>query len=162
MDAINDISSTCENDLLQYKKSSAVQNLGKSYDCESDSEYDSENETIDVICENSGEREFDERNITKSNPFQIFNREFLEAKNFHCSKNYSGASPHSSSKDTLNSVINSRSKTFLIDSILGNNKNCDSNISNPTNTNEESDNFEETADEHNGKNNNFFIQLHLF
>ncbi|XP_028178130.1 homeobox protein ceh-19 [Ostrinia furnacalis] len=150
MDATNDISSTCENDSLSRNdKFCDSKNLGKNYECESESEYDSENETIDVICENSGDSKFVERNSNINNPYHILNREFFEAKTFQCPKNFVSAPHRSSAKDTLSSEINNRSKTFLIDSILGNNKNCSTNSTNTTNTNEESDNFEESTDEHN-------------
>ncbi|XP_026737512.1 homeobox protein ceh-30-like [Trichoplusia ni] len=53
-----------------------------------------------------------------------------------------------STKYAVNSVIHGKSKTFLIDSILGNNKNNSSQLVNNLQQHD-TDNVEETADEHN-------------
>ncbi|XP_046963310.1 homeobox protein ceh-19-like [Vanessa cardui] len=61
MNSIDDISSTCENDSgssFRDNFSNTANLNGKTrYNSESESEFDSENETIDVICENSDQKE---------------------------------------------------------------------------------------------------------
>lgn len=157
MDAIDDISSTCENDSISRNdKSSVMHTPGKTYDCESETDYDSENETIDVICDNSGETQFGDKMSEVNNPYNILNRDFFDAKSYNCQKNFVSGPSHSNTK---NSVINSKSKTFLIDNILGNNKSC-SNQASSVENNDESDTFEETADEHNGIYIKLYLKLH--
>lgn len=158
--AMEDISSTCDDRVA--KDSGPSGNYGEDkvrYDCESDIEYDSENETIDVICENSelvitrnNERSQNNRvanPCTNSNKLYFYDNKLIyppktmiDSRNVCSNTNYS-----QSAKETL-SITNSRSKTFLIDSILGNNS---SNSKVDNSALEDSDNFEETADEHNGK-----------
>jgi hypothetical protein len=140
MEAIGDISSTCEHDSVSRNETSA-----SGIDCESDAEYDSENETIDVICENNSGVPYIERN-SDLNPYNILNRGLYESKTFNYQKNYS----NSNNNESLSSVMNSKSKTFLIDNILGNNKICNSQEPESVRK-DEGDNFEEAADEHNGE-----------
>ncbi|KAL4706611.1 hypothetical protein ACJJTC_009023 [Scirpophaga incertulas] len=141
MDANDDISSTCENDeVSRNKNSSDISGL----DCESENEYDSENETIDIMCENnSGISTLDRNNDLHS--YNFLNRNVFETKSFNCNKNYSASPPNNSN---LNTVMNSKSKTFLIDNILGTNKKiC---IQEPDSLSRDGgDSFEETTDEHN-------------
>ncbi|RVE51924.1 hypothetical protein evm_003390 [Chilo suppressalis] len=145
MDAMNDISSTCESVTVKInEKSSVISGTGKAFDGESETEYDSENETIDVICENSSGAKFCERN-SDMNPFNLLNRSLFENKNVY-ENNYTNG--HGIAKNALNSDMNSKSKTFLIDNILGNNKNYSSETSDSV-SHDEGDNFEETTDEHN-------------
>ncbi|XP_072939991.1 uncharacterized protein [Epargyreus clarus] len=163
MSVIEDISSTCENDSESVLARQRVRGIKKeelNYKCESETEYDSENETIDVICEYSDHKTYKERdNIhrnTVSNPYgssDIFyyeqNRNLAPNKTFSSvkSRNLYDNSESINRANPINSVIDGKSKTFLIDSILGNQKN--SSQSNKTVIQDDSDHFEESADEHN-------------
>lgn len=166
MDTIEDISSTCENEYI----SNAENNIAlcsaerdSSYDCESETEYDSENETID-ICDNSDQsshRNTENKNFkTVINPlrnsdklcFFEQSRVIFPKKTFENIRNLCNNSETSqnSTKDSTNSVMHGKSKTFLIDSILGNNKNNSSKLVKSIRP-DDSDDVEETTDEHNGK-----------
>ncbi|XP_021188271.3 homeobox protein B-H2 [Helicoverpa armigera] len=164
MDTIDDISSTCENEYLCKREDNSVlcsAERDSSYDCESETEYDSENETID-ICDNSEQsshRNTETKNI-KNGLSPLLNpdkRCFLESSRVifptHALDNLrnlcnSSESSHNSSKESVNSVIHGKSKTFLIDSILGNNKSNSSKLVSDLRA-DDGDNIEETADEHN-------------
>ncbi|XP_053604049.1 barH-like 2 homeobox protein [Plodia interpunctella] len=149
METIDDISSTCDNDSGIEKSLFKRKN---SFDCETETEYDSENETIDVICENSVS--IIGRNCDKNVPSSYgADRNYLcESRvifptKFNVRNICDNDTTDNVIRHSVNNAINSRSKTFLIDNILGNDKNT-SQIINRTNT--DSDNFEETAaDEHN-------------
>ncbi|XP_063619835.1 homeobox protein Nkx-3.1 [Cydia splendana] len=135
----NHISSTCETDaiLKTNENYSVVCDLRKNpvEDSESISDNESENETIDVICENSERGRCNEkiRNIIQ-NPYI----------NEHRGKFYDQTRIVVPAKLRSDSAINAKSKTFLIDSILGNNK-----CSNETRSQSENEQFEGAADEHN-------------
>ncbi|KAJ0178838.1 hypothetical protein K1T71_005613 [Dendrolimus kikuchii] len=155
MDTIEDISSTCENESANnIEKPSVLCVIDKeesSYDCETETEYDSENETID-ICENS---EHSSSWFSENNHKNVLNTlvgsdrlRFLEqSRLIFPSKSYQTAIINNreivNSKDT-----SSRSKTFLIDNILGNSKGASIQNDN-TLSREDNDNYEETTDEHN-------------
>ncbi|CAH2105659.1 unnamed protein product [Euphydryas editha] len=154
MNSIDDISSTCENE----RRSSFRDKLSNSanpkeklaYISESESDFDSENETIDVICENSDKKEHSAQLLTSntysnvdaiyslskslfSNKMTINSKKCFETDSVNCVNN------------TKNSVVNSRCNNFLIDNILGT---CHNN-SETKSVNEESEDLEETGDEHN-------------
>ncbi|XP_059052776.1 homeobox protein ceh-19-like isoform X2 [Achroia grisella] len=162
MDVLEDISSTCENESgIEIKeKSSDVCNIGKTaYDCETETEYDSENETIDVICENSVNSigRFSDKNQNTPTPYTsadrgcfIESRVIFPTKFLNSQRNIYGnsESTHSSVRDSMNSVINGKSKTFLIDNLLGNTKNNTSRIHDCSDQ-DDSTTFGENADEHN-------------
>ena len=173
MDTTDDISSTCENEYISNAENNSIlcsAERDSSYDCESETEYDSENETID-ICDNSeqsGHRNLENKNIKNEinpllNPDKICffepSRVIFPTKTFDSIRNRcnSSESSHNGTKDSVNSVIHGKSKTFLIDSILGNNKSNNTKIVNNIRPDDE-DNGEETTDEHNGKN---FVLLFL-
>ncbi|XP_013190186.2 barH-like 2 homeobox protein [Amyelois transitella] len=145
MDTIEDISSTCENDVENsvFRKNS--------FDCETETDYDSENETIDVICENSVNTIARNSDKIIANTFPADRNYLYESRILFPTKfdtrNVCDDSEANVIRHSVSSVINSRSKTFLIDNILGNDKDTNVEISNRTNT--DSDNFEEAADEHN-------------
>lgn len=166
METIDDISSTCENEYVSNTENNSVlcsAERDSSYDCESETEYDSENETID-ICDNS--EQSIHRNTENKNLKNVINpllnsdkicffeqsRVIFPTKTYDSIRNLCNSSEtsHNSTKDSVNSVIHGKSKTFLIDSILGNNKSNSSKL--VTNLRpEDDDNAEETTDEHNGE-----------
>lgn len=161
MDSTEDISSTCENDCANNIENPSVlcviDKEESTYDCETDTEYDSENETID-ICENSEHSSSwssDRNNKNVLNNLIGSDRlRFLEqSRLLFPSKTYQTTINNSREFDNLknsNKSNSSKSKTFLIDNILGNSKSATTqniNIRSPDNI----DNLEETADEHNGK-----------
>lgn len=141
---VNDISSTCEND------SNNRSCIEKEED--GDSEFDSDNESID-ICENSEQvNKIGDKNYKLTNTYTSVDKLFFFEQNRVIFPNKSLANarvcdsqPSQSGKNT----INGRSKTFLIDSILGNNKSSDSEAD--VSLTNDADSFEETADERNGK-----------
>ncbi|XP_035438644.2 homeobox protein engrailed-2-B [Spodoptera frugiperda] len=164
MDTTDDISSTCENEFVRNADNNGVlcsAERDSSYDCESETEYDSENETID-ICDNS--EQSNHRNVENKtiknviNPilnadklcFFEQNRVIFPTKTFDNFRNLRNGSEssHNSAKDSVNSVIHGKSKTFLIDSILGNNKSNSSKLVSNKNL-DDVDNVEESTDEHN-------------
>ncbi|XP_052749269.1 homeobox protein ceh-19-like [Galleria mellonella] len=161
MNSLEDISSTCENEsrIEPKERSSDTFNIEKTnYDCESETEYDSENETIDVICENSvNSTRFSEKHqiiptsYTSADRNCLFeSRVIFPTKLFINQRNTCGniESTNSSARDSINSVINGKSKTFLIDNLLGNNKNNSSPIHDCSDQ-DDSTTFGENADEHN-------------
>ncbi|XP_030041302.2 barH-like 2 homeobox protein [Manduca sexta] len=145
MDAIDDISSTCENDAINLRNNRVLCGDRDStyYGCESETEHDSENETID-ICENS------DHYVSKNSIINSFgnaekilyfehNRLILPGKS---------ATNTISDKSESSRSVKDKSKTFLIDNILGNNKYSESkNLSNLCQ--DEHDEVEENTDEHN-------------
>lgn len=153
MDATDDISSTWENEKRSNDHGVCSENLR--YDCDSETEYDSENETIDVICENS---KLSVARLCAQNqrgPTSICANERVcydhRGTTGSSSKTLNLNTSFCDNSETTNSAKNnniSKSKTFLIDNILGNNKSDSSQINL---CNDDSDNFEETTDEHNGK-----------
>lgn len=148
MEAIDDISSTCDNEPPQKMDTNVSCDRDSSYS-ESGVEFESDNE-ID-ICENSESisKVIDKRarltnSFTNDKLFYfeqnrvIFpNRSLVNSKSVCDSR---------SSQNTIN-CMNGKSKTFLIDSILGNNSSSESKVGNVS----EDLDFEETADERNGK-----------
>lgn len=136
---LNHISSTCETDgssKLNQNYSAVCDPRATSIDeCESVTD-DSENETIDVICENSDRGRCNEK-LQNLIPIPFING--------NKGRIYEQTRVIIPGKIRSDSVINAKSKTFLIDSILGNDKNSDE--QSPI----DSEQFEETADEHNGK-----------
>ncbi|XP_068631272.1 homeobox protein B-H2-like isoform X2 [Battus philenor] len=139
MSSINCISSTCDDSESKISRGGFSYGAQKeeSFDCESETEYVSENETIDVICENS-------ESVRCSNPLQFntltnpFTRPdgvFFYEQNFGvysdkaiiktktiCDNN--GRAKNS--EKNKNGCNDGKSKTFLIDDILGNNQKNDS------------------------------------
>lgn len=157
MDTIDDISSTCENVSGPQQDKSRLTCIGKdNYECDTETEYDSENETIDVICENSVNpviRISDKNNscnsFTSSDRGFFENRVIFPTKSLGNTRNICDSGLSANISRDSNSVIHSRSKTFLIDNILGNDRNDTSQINHGTS--QDIDHFEETGDEHNGK-----------
>lgn len=167
MDTMEDISSTCENEYVSNTENTSVLcsvERDSNYDCESETEYDSENETID-ICDNSEQsvqRNGENKNLKNViNPlFNSDKRCFFEqsrvifpTKALDNIRNLcnNSESSHNRTKDAMNSVIHGKSKTFLIDNILGNNKSNSSKLVGDLHHEDAVDNVEETTDEHNGK-----------
>lgn len=152
MEVMDNISSTCENDHkfnANFNGNNSVQCSDLRYDCESDAEYDSENETIDVIYENSEKHDKNRLNQCVENRLYFFDQKkiILPSKALVSTRNVCSNMDYSQkSKDTISNV-NNKSKTFLIDSILGNNKNNNTDFASQA----ESDNVEEATDEHNGE-----------
>lgn len=154
MEVLDDISSTCENDhklkFANFDGNNSVQCSDLRYDCESDAEYDSENETIDVIYENSEINDKNQRvNQCVENRLYFFDQKkiVIPSKALVSTRNVCNNVDYSQkSKETISNVNSNKSKTFLIDSILGNNK------KNTDFTSQgESDNVDEATDEHNGE-----------
>lgn len=148
MDA-NDISSTCENDSTN-RDGSCVE---KDELEDGDYEFDSDNESID-ICENSEHsvNKASNKNYKHNNSFTGADKLFFFEQNRVIFPNKSlvnanvcDSEPSQSGKN----IINGNSKTFLIDSILGNNKSSDSEAE--VIFANDADSFEETADERNGE-----------
>lgn len=155
MEIIDDISSTCENDHklkfnANFNENNSVQCSDLRYDCESEAEYDSENETIDVIYENSERNDKNQRvNQSVENRLYFFDQKkvILPSKTLVSTRHVcSNVDNSQNSKETISNVNNNKSKTFLIDSILGNNKKNNSEFAS-----QDDDNVEEAADEHNGE-----------
>lgn len=162
MNTMDDITSTSENECVSNTATRTVCGVDKysNYDGESETDYDSENETID-ICENSEHainRIRENKNLKNIiNPFvngdkiHYFDPSHVifPAKTLDNIKNLcNNSASNSSTKEAVNSIINGKSKTFLIDSILGNNnKNNDSQVV----KSHDGDVAEEATDEHNGK-----------
>ncbi|XP_004924060.1 homeobox protein B-H1 [Bombyx mori] len=136
MDAIDDISSTCENDSVNLKKSSALFSAEKDSYCDSETDYDSENETID-ICENS-EHSFSKTVLVNSR---------IEDEKTKFFDNHRVIFPTRSLTNFVNNEssrhVKDKSKTFLIDNILGNINN------EKINTKEQGETTEDNADEYN-------------
>lgn len=164
MNSINFISSTCDDSdsKVVEKHSDYAVEKEESLDCESETEYDSENETIDVICENNGISSRDNNTLqynNLSNPFVRPDGVFFFEQNLGVYSDRAvpkktirekSATVTCSERNKLNSSSDTKSKTFLIDDILGNNKNHSVNVEKPTHQ-EDRDRLEETADEYNGK-----------
>ncbi|KAJ2952315.1 hypothetical protein O0L34_g4599 [Tuta absoluta] len=119
---------------------------------ESDEDFNSDDEQIDVICENNelNNKLFDKRvlNLNINDRLLVYDhkkmfypQKTIVNKTLCCD---SDVKYPRNIKD--HSANNSKSKTFLIDNILGNNKN---NIETNNSAEQESDSLEETADEHN-------------
>ncbi|XP_013164448.1 PREDICTED: homeobox protein engrailed-2b-like [Papilio xuthus] len=161
MNSINFISSTCDDSdskVVERRNNFSVEKE-ESLDCESETEYDSENETIDVLCENSGisSRDSTPQFNTLSNPFVRPDGVFLFEQHLGVYTDKSvpkktirdkSATVNFSERNKLNSSSDTKSKTFLIDDILGNNKNHS--VSGDKSTSQENrDSPEENADEYN-------------
>ncbi|XP_047528967.1 barH-like 2 homeobox protein [Vanessa atalanta] len=154
MNSIDDISSTCENDSgssFRDNFSNRAKLNGKTrYNSESESEFDSENETIDVICENSDQKEHSAYALN-SNPLNNVDTIYSLSKSLHSNRMTINSSNRfesdaMNSVNTKNSAVNNRGKNFLIDNILGNNR---SNFQTQSVIEENEGNKEETGDEHN-------------
>lgn len=150
------ISSTCENNpkaLLNNEH--LISALRRHYRTSVD-EYDSENETVDVTCEIS---EFvDDKNDNLKN-IRVNNSQNekdsfspINNTNYYISKICKNKSKRdfsdkfSETDNIKNRISNCKSKTFLIDSILGNNLNNRQDDTSP----EEYQGLEDTGDEYNG------------
>lgn len=152
MNSNDDISSTCENftvTTFHDKRSISASSREKlEYNCDSETDVESENETIDVICENT-----DQRDIIK--PFISLNTQdtvFSFTKSLYANKMTIKSKGIESDQimcvnNVTNSEINDKGKNFLIDSILGNNS-SNTQAKAIVDVREES---EENGDEHNGK-----------
>ncbi|KPJ18906.1 Homeobox protein ceh-19 [Papilio machaon] len=162
MNSINYISSTCDDtdSKVVERRNNFTVEKEESLDCESETEYDSENETIDVICENSGISLRDNNTPqfnTLSNPFVRPDGVFLFEQHLGVYSDKTvpkkiirdkSATVNCIERNKLNSSSDTKSKTFLIDDILGNNKKHS--VSDDKSTSQEnSDRFEENADEYN-------------
>ncbi|KAM3967313.1 uncharacterized protein ACR2FA_011652 [Aphomia sociella] len=158
MDTLEDISSTCDNESGTEPKEniSVMCNIEKgNYDCESETEGDSENETIDVICENSvnsiGRFSEKHQNIptsyTSADRGCVFESRVIFPTKMFSNQRNTCENESSPSGDRDSSVINGKSKTFLIDNLLGNNKNNSSRLHECAD--QEDSTFGENADEHN-------------
>ncbi|KOB68524.1 Uncharacterized protein OBRU01_18217, partial [Operophtera brumata] len=151
MEAIHDISSTCDNmspinaDITNV----SYQSCDRDSNSESGAEFESDNE-ID-ICDNSESinKVFDKNQRARlTNSFtndKIFyfeqNRVIFPNRSLVNSKSVCDSHTSLNAKNCMNG----KSKTFLIDNILGNNVSCESKVVALT----QDDNFEETADERN-------------
>lgn len=148
MDNADDISSTCENESMSLNDPYAMCSVDKdsTYGCDSETDYESDNEMID-ICENS-EHSVSKNPVTNSyvntNKIRFFeqNRVLFPTKSL---------ANNICNNDSTRSVKD-KSKTFLIDNILGNDKNSDSKF-NINVSQDDGEIFEESTDEHNGKKN---------
>lgn len=156
MEVMDDISSTCENDHrlkfnANFNENNSVQCSDLRYDCESEAEYDSENETIDVIYENGEKNDKNQRvNQSVENRLYFFDQKkvILPSKTLVSTRHVcSNVDNSQNTKETISNVNSNKSKTFLIDSILGNNKKNNTEFS----SQDESDTVEEATDEHNGE-----------
>ncbi|CAG4992514.1 unnamed protein product [Parnassius apollo] len=158
MNSINCITSTCD----EQKSNINRKRLGCDVDkeemfyCESETEYDSENETIDVICENSGISVRDNLQFNNfTNPFVHPDGVFFFEQNLDvCSERDEFKTKNNScnskeiKKSDQNCSSDGKTKTFLIDDILGNHKKTSSN-SEKSIIQYDRDHFEANADEHN-------------
>lgn len=160
MDISDDISSTSENESVRPSVLCGV-DKEEIFDCATDYDSDSENETIDVIYDNSEQiNENYANNITVesiANQFEGTDRlNFFEptrvivpGTNLSTSTIKIDSQPNRLNKvNCTHSDVNSKSKTFLIDSILGKNRGGDDGHSSEL---EEHSSHEETTDEHNGR-----------
>lgn len=161
MNSTNDISSTCENESgssFHDNLSSCANRIKKlSYSSDLESEFDSENETIDVICENSDQKEHSVH-TTNSNVYGNVDNICSLSRSFYASKmTVKTKNCFENAQFTINNVtnntINGRGKNFLIDSILGTNQ------SSTRNKSTYEDNEEEVGDEHNGNLILFFLYI---
>lgn len=149
------ISSTCENDTkVLLNNEHLISALRRHYRTSVD-EYDSENETVDVTCEMSDlvDDQNDNLKNTRLNNSQNDDDGLSTVNtNYYISKicknkNRRDLSDKFSDTDNIkNRISNCKSKTFLIDSILGNNINNRQDDTSP----EESQSLEDTGDEYNG------------
>lgn len=150
MEAIDDISSTCDNEAPMNADVTNVSCDRDSYS-ESGAEFESDNE-ID-ICENNesinkipitqrarltNSYKNDKLFYFEQNRVIFPNRSFVNSKSV-CDRN---------SSQNAKNCMNGKSKTFLIDSILGNNNSSEPKVGALS---EDVDSFEETADERNGE-----------
>lgn len=151
MEAIDDISSTCDNESpINADITNVLCDRNSNYS-ESGAEFESDNE-ID-ICDNSESinKVFDKNqrprltNSYESDKIFYFeqNRVLFPNRSLLNSKSVCDSNSSLSAKNCMNG----KSKTFLIDSILGNNISCESKVGALS---QDVDNFEETADERNG------------
>lgn len=153
MDTVNNITSSSESDMSGISQLYVIEKEEINYECDTDSDCDSENESIDVICENSErEKNFDAKDL-KSNLFPSVQRlsslygetsVIVPSKSLSNPKHTNEIQCSVIKPDLTNSDVTviSKSKTFLIDNILGND-NCRAKI-----VPEEADNYEENTDEH--------------
>lgn len=155
MNSIDDISSTCENECglsFQNKFSNSAKPKEKLiYNSESESDFDSENETIDVICENSDKKEHSVQILTanthsKEDAIYTLSKSLFSNKMTINSKKCLETDARNCVNNPKNCVVNGRGNNFLIDNILGTSHNS----SQPKSVNVESEDLEETEDEHNG------------
>lgn len=155
MNSIDDISSTCGNECglsFQNKFPNSAKSKEKLvYNSESESDFDSENETIDVICENSDHKEHSVQILTanthsKEDAIYTLSKSLFSNKMTINSKKCFEADARNYVNNPKNSVVNGRGNNFLIDNILGTRHNS----SQTKSVNVESEDLEETEDEHNG------------
>lgn len=145
MDAVDTISSSSESKMNKMYTTEKVVH----YECETDSDSDSENETIDVICENSDRddkvEELKEHLLSSQKFSSIYGETsvIVPSKGFLQPKSVREIQCSVIKPDVVNSVINARSKTFLIDNILGNDNKAKC-------VSDEHEIYEENTDEHNG------------
>ncbi|CAG9560019.1 unnamed protein product [Danaus chrysippus] len=160
MNSIDYISSTCENDAEKFVNNISVNNTEKFVNIsvtndltvEStekqtyvDSDLDSENETIDVICENSGHmNNINYNTIAYSSADSVIYSKNLYANKMTVKKRVCDSEQIKIINDSANSLLQAKGKNFLIDSILGNDEN-----KTQSKVIQDADNSEETADEHN-------------
>ncbi|VVC94873.1 unnamed protein product [Leptidea sinapis] len=122
MTGLDQISSSCESGRLSYRH--------QEHD---EYESDSDNETIDVICENSEHSDMN-NDLTKTYSTRL--------KIYHNSTDINKIKSSDNSLNAKNILGGSKSKTFLIDNILGN-------IKNKSDANLVDEEDYEAADEHN-------------
>ncbi|XP_032513044.2 homeobox protein engrailed-1a-like [Danaus plexippus] len=152
MNSIDYISSTCENDTGKFDNNVSVTNdLTEERTeirtfVESDSDLDSENETVDVICENSEQMNSINYNTIAYGSVDsiIYSRNLYANKMTVKKKRVCDSEQIKIINDSANSLLQTKGKNFLIDSILGNDES-----KTQRKLVKDADNPEETGDEHN-------------
>lgn len=152
---LNAISSTCESDSkVLINNEHLISALRRHYRTSID-EYDSENETVDVTCEISDFVDDNNDNLKNrlnnsqnedDSSFTVNNTNYYINKICKNKSRRDFSDKFSETENIRNKISNCKSKTFLIDSILGNNIN---NRQDDTSI-EESQGLEDTGDEYNG------------
>lgn len=153
MNSIDYISSTCENDTGKFDNNVSVTNdLTEERTeirtfVESDSDLDSENETVDVICENSEQMNSINYNTIAYGSVDsiIYSKNLYANKMTVKKKRVCDSEQIKIINDSANSLLQAKGKNFLIDSILGNDES-----KTQRKLVKDADNPEETGDEHNG------------
>ncbi|OWR42881.1 hypothetical protein KGM_201237 [Danaus plexippus plexippus] len=152
MNSIDYISSTCENDTGKFDNNVSVTNdLTEERTeirtfVESDSDLDSENETVDVICENSEQMNSINYNTIAYGSVDsiIYSKNLYANKMTVKKKRVCDSEQIKIINDSANSLLQAKGKNFLIDSILGNDES-----KTQRKLVKDADNPEETGDEHN-------------
>ncbi|XP_045494208.1 homeobox protein koza-like [Colias croceus] len=146
MDTQERISSTCDT-VSKFNSQYELNKNDSMYD--DDSEIDSENETIDVICENSDQSSVDDNSQMLYNRLNASQELLYDKNNVFSNKNdvFNCGRGNLNINSSHNKLVNSenKSKTFLIDNILGNFKS--KKHEKPSNS--ETDDNLEAGDEHN-------------